>query len=386
MRGAAVSFLRQRGEPAPVTQVELFFDLIFVFGVTQISEFLRAHMNAIGAFQALMLFAAMWWAWVFTSWVTNWIDPGRRPVKLLLLGLMFCALLLAASLPEAFGERGLGFAIGLAAMHLGRSGFMLWALKQHDFGNYRNFQRIFAWLGGGAVLWVAGGLVEEPLRICLWLAALLVDLSGPANGFYVPRLGRSFTSDWQVDARHMAERCAAFVLIALGESITVIGANFSELRWGDSTFLAAILALLAAVSLWWIYFDDAAERTAHAFVHASDVGRIARAAYTYAHGLLVAAIIVIAAGDAFLLEAPMEKTTLGQGLMMLGGPAAFLLGNGIFRRMLHPRFPPSHLYGLIVLAVFAMLAPWCGLLVLSSGVLLSLLVVIFVSSRLMAPA
>ncbi len=163
MRGAASSLLRRRGEPAPVTQIELFFDLIFVFAVTQISEFLRAHMSALGAFQGLMLFAAMWWGWVFTSWVTNWVDPGRRPVKLLLLGLMFCALLLAASLPEAFGKRGLGFAIGLAAMHLGRSGFMLWALKRHDSVNYRNFQRIFAWLGGGAVLWIAGGLAGRAL-------------------------------------------------------------------------------------------------------------------------------------------------------------------------------------------------------------------------------
>ncbi len=382
MRGAALSLLRRRGEPAPVTQIELFFDLIFVFVVTQISEFLRAHMSVQGAFQGLMLFAAMWWAWVYTSWVTNWIDPDRRPVKLLLLGLMFCALLLAASLPEAFGARGLGFAIGLAAMNLGRSGFMLWALKRHDAGNYRNFQRIFIWLGGSAALWIAGGVAAEPLRIWLWLVALLIDLSGPANGFYVPGLGRSRTGDWQVDARHMAERCAGFVLIALGESITVIGASFSDLHWGDTIFAAAGCALLSAACLWWIYFDDAAERTAHAFAHAKDVGRIARAGYTYVHGLLIAAIIVIAAGDAFLLEEPAERAMLGQGLMLLGGPAAFLLGNGIFRRLLHPRFPPSHLYGLAVLALFAVLAPWCDLLVLSGGVLLSLLVVSVVSYRL----
>jgi low temperature requirement protein LtrA len=386
MRGAAASLLRRRDEPAPVTQIELFFDLIFVFAVTQISEFLRAHMSLPGAFQGLMLFAAMWWGWMYTSWATNWIDPDRRPVKLLLLGLMFCALLLAASLPEAFAARGLGFAIGLSAMNLGRTGFMLWALKRHDAGNYRNFQRIFAWLGTGAVLWIAGGLVDEKLRIWLWLAALLVDLSGPANGFYVPRLGRSRTSDWQVDARHMAERCAAFVLIALGESITVTGASFSELSWGDATFAATCCALLAAATLWWIYFDDAVERTAHAFAHASDVGRVARAAYTYTHGLLIAAIIVIAAGNAFLLEKPMEKATLGQGLLLLGGPAAFLLGNGIFRRMLHPRFPPSHLYGLVVLAFFALLSPWCNLLALSVGGLAALVVVIFAAYRLMARA
>jgi low temperature requirement protein LtrA len=263
---------------------------------------------------------------------------------------------------------------------------MLWALKQHDAGNYRNFQRIFIWLSAGAVLWVAGALAAEKLRLGLWLGALLVDLAGPANGFYVPGLGRSLTSDWQVDARHMAERCAAFVLIALGESITVTGASFSELRWSDATFAATCCALLAAAALWWIYFDDAAERTAHAFAHANDVGRVARAAYTYTHGLLIAAIIVIAAGNAFLLQKPMDKATLGQGLLLLGGPAAFLIGNSIFRRMLHPRFPPSHAYGLAVLAVLALLSPWCSLLALSCGGLAALLVVIYVSYRMVARA
>lgn len=386
MPGAARSLLRRRGEPAPVTQIELFFDLIFVFAVTQISEFLRAHMSVQGAFHGLMLFAAMWWAWVYTSWVTNWIDPDRRPVKLLLLGLMFCALLLAAALPEAFAARGLAFAIGLSALNLGRSGFMLWALKRHDAGNYRNFQRIFIWLGVGAGLWVAGGLAGAQWRTGLWLLALICDFSGPVNGFYVPGLGRSRTGDWQVDARHMAERCAAFVLIALGESITVIGASFSELHWGGATCLATSLALLAAACLWWIYFDDAAERTANAFARAEDVGKIARAAYTYAHGLVIAAIIAVAAGDAFLLDAPLEEARLGQGLLLLGGPAAFLLGNGIFRRLLHPRFPPSHVCGLGVLALSALLAPWCSMLVLSAGGLLALLVVILVANKLVARA
>ncbi len=386
MRGAALSLLRSRNERAEVTQVELFFDLIFVFAVTQISAFLRAHMSLLGGVQSLMLFAAMWWAWVYTSWATNWIDPALRPVKLLMLGLMFCALLLAASVPEAFAARGVGFAVGLSTMNLGRSGFMLWALKRHDAGNYRNFQRIFIWLGAGAVLWGAGGMVEELLRIWLWLAALLLDLSGPANGFYVPGLGRSTTQDWQVDARHMAERCAAFVLIALGESVTVTGASFSELRWGDATFAAACCALLAVAALWWIYFDDAAERTAKAFVESDDVGRMARAAYTYAHGLLIAAIITIAAGNAFVLEKPMEKPTLGQELLVLGGPAAFLIGNGIFRRLLHPRFPASHACGLAVLALLAAFAPWCNLLVLSAGGLAALLVTIFVSCNLVRRA
>ncbi|MDE1883867.1 MAG: low temperature requirement protein A [Rhodospirillales bacterium] len=382
MRGAAASLLRRRGEPAPVTQIELFFDLIFVFAVTQISEFLRAHMTVMGGFQGLILFGAMWWSWVYTSWVTNWIDPDRRAVKLLMLGLMFCALLLAASVPQAFGARGMGFAIGLSVLNLGRSGFMLWALKQHDAKNYRNFQRIFSWLAVGATLWVAGALLEGAPRLWCWLAALLIDLAGPANGFYVPGLGRSTTQGWQVDARHMAERCAAFVLIALGESITVIGASFSALRWGDATFGAVVLALLSAACLWWIYFNDAAERTTHAFASAQDVGKIARAAYTYAHGVLIAAIIVLAAGDAFLLEVPLVPVAFGPGLLLLGGPAAFLLGNGVFRRLLHPRFPPSHIYGLGVLALAALASPWCDMLALSGGVLLALLVVVAVSNTL----
>lgn len=386
MRGAAFSLLRRKGERAQVTQVELFFDLIFVFAVTQISEFLRAHMSVLGGFQGAILFASMWWSWVYTSWVTNWIDPEHRPVKLLMLGLMFCALLLAASIPEAFGTRGIGFAIGLTVMSLGRSAFMLWALKQHDFGNYRNFQRIFAWLAAGSVLWLAGSVVDEQQRLWAWLVALLIDLLGPANGFYVPGLGRSTTNDWRVDARHMAERCAAFVLIALGESITVIGASFSELRWGDATFAAVVSALFAAFCLWWIYFNDAAERTAYAFAHARDVGKIARAGYTYAHGLLIAAIIMMAAGDAFLLDEPTEFARVGQSVLLLGGPAAFLVGNGVFRRLLHPRFPASHVWGLGGVGLLAVLSPYCTLLVMGGGVALVLVLVIVVSNLLVMRA
>jgi low temperature requirement protein LtrA len=376
------SLLRPRHGSAPVTQIELFFDLVFVFAVTQLSLELRQNLSLAGLLHTVMLFAAIWWAWVHTSWITNWLDPLNRAVRGMLLALMLLALVLAAALPGAFGGRGLAFAAAFAALQLGRTGFMLWALHGSDATNFRNFQRIAVWFTIAAVLWIAGGLAPSGLRTGIWLAALAVDLAGPACGFFTPGLGRSTTAEWNIDPRHLAERCAGFILIALGESITVTGAAFFELGWTGAVLAAFAGAFCGAVALWWIYFDDAAERTATAFASSADPGRVARAAYTYVHALLVAGIIATAAGNAALMARPLARATTAELGLMLGGPALYLAGNGIFRRLLHPRFPPSHILGLALLVALAAASPWLCLLTLSWGIAAVLGAVILRSSDL----
>jgi low temperature requirement protein LtrA len=381
---AATSYLRARAGrgSAPVTQVESFFDLVFAFAVTQLSSALRTHLSPLGFLHTLMLFAAVWWVWVYTSWATNWLDPRHRPVRLLLIGLMFLGLALSASLPGAFAHRGLDFAAAYVAMQLLRNLFMLWSLARFDVSNFRNLARITLWFMASAPFWIAGGLLPPGDRIAVWLLALALDFAGPACGFFVPRLGASTTSDWTIDSYHLAERCAGFILIALGESITVTGGTFFELRWTAPNVAGFAAAFLGAVALWWIYFDKAAERTAEAFAKSADPGAIARAAYTYTHALLVGGIIAVAAGDALVLDDPLAPVTLAAGLMVLGGPAAYLLGNGIFRRLLHPRFPRSHGYGMAVLAVLALAAPTMSLLEVAWAASLALVFVIVLSDVL----
>ncbi len=184
---------RHEGGHARVTYVELFFDLVFVFAITQLSHSLLAHLDLAGALHTLLLFLAVWWVWIFTSWVTNWLDPDRTPVRLALLVLMLLGLLLSTSIPEAFGEKGLLFAFAYVAMQVGRSLFVLWALGDASPRNTRNFQRITIWLGFSAIFWIAGGLMEGEARLMVWIMALGLEYVAPSLGFRVPDLGRSKT-------------------------------------------------------------------------------------------------------------------------------------------------------------------------------------------------
>jgi low temperature requirement protein LtrA len=362
---AKINYLRPREGHgnAPVAQIELFFDLVFVFTVTQLSEELRTHLTALGLLESAMLVAAIWWVWIYTSWVTNWLDPAFRPVQIMLLVLMFLGMILSASIPAAFAGRGLAFAGAYIAIQLGRTLFMLWAVRRHDSGNFRNMLRIAVWLAVSGVFWILGALADQA-RIGLWLVALGFDFVGPALGFFVPGLGHSETADWEVDSYHLAERCAGFILIALGESLTVIGETFYSLRWNAVDTAAFPAAFLGAAALWWIYFDNAAERNADAFAESHDPGAIARAAYTYVHGLLVAAIIIVAAGDYLVLEHPGEDLSISTAALLIGGPALYLAANGVFRRLLHPHFPQSHIVGLLLLAVLALATPFMTTMIL----------------------
>ncbi|MGC1304876.1 MAG: low temperature requirement protein A [Caulobacteraceae bacterium] len=356
---ARTNLLRPRNteDAARVTQIELFFDLVFVYAVTQLSHTLLTNFSLMGALQTAMLFAAVWWVWIYTSWVTNWLDPERRPVRLLLLAMMLAGLVLSTSLPLAFKARGLVFAGAYVAMQLGRTLFMLWAVKGYSPANFRNFQRIAVWLAASGALWLWGGLSQGTTRLGLWLAALGIELASPALGFWTPGLGRSTTRDWDVEGAHLAERCSAFVLIALGESITVTGAAFFELQWTPATITAFVASFALAAAMWWIYFDTAAERTSRAFAAVEDPGRTARAAYTYVHAALVAGVILVAVADDRVLNHPLAQADPGSAAVVLGGPAVYLLGNGVFRRLLAPRFPPSHLLGLALLAALTFASP-----------------------------
>src|SRR6185295_14989996 len=126
---ARTSHLRVRHGHSRVTYVELFYDLVFVFAVTQLSHGLLEHLTPLGALQTAVLMLAVWWAWIDTAWITNWLNPDRTAVRVMLFGLMLSGLVLAASIPKAFEERALAFALAYALGQLGRGLFMLWALK-----------------------------------------------------------------------------------------------------------------------------------------------------------------------------------------------------------------------------------------------------------------
>jgi low temperature requirement protein LtrA len=187
--------------------------------------------------QTLLLMLAVWWVWICTTWATNWLNPERRPVRLVLMALMLLGLILSSSIPKAIESRGLAFAGAYVAMQVGRTLFFLWAVRGHP-SMVHTFQRILVWLVFSGIFWIAGGLVHHPARLGLWMLAVGLEYLSPSLGFRVPGLGRSTTNDWNVEGGHMAERCGLFIIIALGESILVTGATFSGLPWTPAAVTA----------------------------------------------------------------------------------------------------------------------------------------------------
>jgi len=355
---------RPAGGTARVTNVELFFDLVYVFAVTQLSHYLIDHPTAGGALQALLLLSMVWLVWAYTTWVTNWLDPELIPVRLMLLALALVSLAMSAALPGAFGGRGLAVGVAYAVMQIGRSVFAVTGLRGDPL--QRNFQRILAWCLVSGGLAVAGGLVAGHARELLWLATVAVDVLGGLAGFWTPGLGRSSTQDWTIEGNHFAERCQAFILIALGESLVVIGATLSRLRAVTGQEAAAFLAaFVGSVGLWWLYFHRSADAGAQVIAESADPGRMGRSAYHLIHPVMVAGIIVIAAGDQLVLDRPAEVGAAPVSAMVLGGAALFLTGHALFKAVVWGTVSWARIAGVAALGLLGAVAPHVTALVLS---------------------
>src|SRR5918999_6099173 len=262
-------------------------------------------------------------------------------------------LILSSSIPKAFETHGIWFAGAYVSMQIGRTLFFIWAVQGHP-GMVRVFQRILIWFAFGAIFWIAGAFAESPTRLALWALALAVDFVSPMVGLWVPGLGRSTTTDWDIEGGHMAERCGLFMIIALGESLLMPGATFSELPWTVANVAAMTVALAGSLVMWWLYFDTTAEIGSRAISHSRDPGRLARSAYTYIHLLLVSGVILSAVADEFVVAHPLGHTDSRTTIAVLGGTALFILGAGLFKWAILGRLP---LPTLVVTAALGALVP-----------------------------
>lgn len=347
---------RERGEHghSPVTYIELFFDLVFVFAITQLSHHLLEHLNLHGVLETLILFLAVWWVWIYTSWTTNWLDPDRGNVRLMLIILMLGGLALSSAVPDAFGKTGLLFAGAYVAMQVGRTLYTAWAWHGVSAGGHRNFARIACYFLMSAPLWLWGAFQDSDTRLLAWAGALAIEYAGPVLWFRVPGLGRSTGDDWDISGGHMAERCALFMIIALGEAVLVTGATYADLEHDGPTTWAFVTSFIGSAAMWWIYFDIGAKRASDLIEHAEKgrAGQIARNAYTYIHMPIIASVVVTAVGDEMLLAHPIGHTGLAFVLTACGGPFLFLFGNQMFKWITSDlRWPPlSHFIGMLWLA------------------------------------
>ncbi len=362
------------GGHAPVSYLELFFDLVFVFAITQLSHSLHHHLTWHGLAENAALFLAVWWGWIYTSWVSNWADPDRLPIRLLLLGVMLASLAMAVAIPDAFAGNGLLFAGSYVTLQLGRSFAATLIFRPEGAARMRNMARITAWFVASAPLWIGGALASDPnLRLLLWLLALAIEYAGPMTMFRTPVLGRSSGSDWDISGSHMAERCALFIIIALGEGIVVTGSAVADAPWGAGLALALAIAFAGSALMWWLYFDLGAQRGAQLISGHAQAGRVARNAYTYLHMPIVLGVIIAAVGDALLLEHWHDTAGHDLVLVQTGGTVLFLGGIGLFKRFANTirNFPLSHMVAiaaLLLLGLWAWLVPIGALSFVAGGV------------------
>jgi low temperature requirement protein LtrA len=313
---------RRELEEKRVSPLELFFDLVFVFALTQVTKLMSDNPTWEGLGQGMLVLAALWWAWGAYSWLTNYIAADEGKERLLMFAVMGAFLIAALAVPHAFDDDALVFAIAYAAarwLHI-----FIFAEANDDVDAGMAIRRLARTAIPGPALLIVAGLVDEgTLRAVLWIVALAVDFSGP----YVFGV-RGF----RISAGHFAERFSLIVIIALGESIVAIGAGLTgELDAG--IIVAAVLGLVIACSQWWAYFDVVAVASERRFRRAQgdELTRIARDSYSYLHLPMIAGIILIALGIKKTVGHVDEPLKTVPAVALFGGIALYYAGHIGFR-------------------------------------------------------
>jgi low temperature requirement protein LtrA len=379
-RLAPVGALRmRRSDHVRVTNMELFFDLVYVFSIIQLSHFLLDHQTWTGALQAASVFAAVWWAWNYTAWATNWIDPDHTAGRLLMIALMGCAILVAIAIPHAFDERAGLFVGAYIVMALLRAGYMAVLFRGQRMG--QNYAQLCAWSALSSLFWAAGAFVPS-LRLELWIVAVLIDYGAPYVGFWLPGFGATPMESWPLAGLHLLERNQQVFIIALGESILLLGGTLVGKPLLGTTLLAAALGFGLIVTLWWLYFGHTTNTGEHAFQRDRDHTKLARSGLAYAHGIMVAGAIVVAVTIEEIIAHPADPAHLPTIILAALGPALYLFGSAVFSRTMAERIPLAYLGAAIALALvgWAAHATHASGLLLGAGVLAVMIVLTFVTA------
>ncbi|QWZ08647.1 low temperature requirement protein A [Nocardioides panacis] len=366
----------EEDSPVGASYAELFFDLVFVLAVTQLSSALVDDLTVAGATQTLVLLLAAWWAWIYTTWMTNWFDPETRAVRAILLVGMLASLCGAIAIPDAFDDRAGLFVAGYVGLQLIRNGFMVLATQRSD-PLHAPLVRIFVWSAWVSMIWLAGALVEGEARIAVWIVALVLDYAGPLAGHWAPRLGRSVPADWDLVPSHFSERLQLFVILALGETIVAAGVSASELEMDAMRIAAVVVSFGVSVAFWWLYFDYHAEGVARELqARDAERGRLGEL-LSYLHVPIVAGIIVSAVAAELVIAHPGERLHIDEMLPLAAGPALFLVGSVFFKAsVLHAQWRQRLVAAVVILVitlsgVFATaLAAWSLVLIVLVGVAL----------------
>jgi low temperature requirement protein LtrA len=313
--GPAVSEQHVEREPR-VTPLELFFDLVFVFGFTQVTTVFSDNPTWSGLGHGLLILAALWWAWAAYAWLTNTVDAGVGAVWGALLVAMAAMFVAALAVPEAFGDHGVLFGVAFLIVNvMWLALFALSARGDHDLRGA--ILRAAPWSLTGAALIIAAGFVDGRLRATLWLAALAVGLIGPLL---------NDVSGWRVQPAHFVERHGLIVIIAIGESLIAIGLGAKGTGLDAGVIVAAVLGLLVVTSFWLAYFDFFSIRAEQLLTDRSGTERtaLARDAYTYLHLPMVAGIVLFAFALKTTLAHVGDELDTVSAFGLCGGPSLYL--------------------------------------------------------------
>jgi low temperature requirement protein LtrA len=344
--------IREGTQEAVVTPLELFFDLVFVFALTQVTAYMADELSWHGVLRGLLIVMLLWWSWTAYAWIANVVSADEGQIKLVMLAAMAAMFVMALCIPEAFVDApgGLSGPVVLAicylifrVMHL----LLFWILSRDDRGLRQQVLRFTpSVLGSTALLLIASNFTGW-VQTALWVAALAVDYIGTALGG---------ASGWRLPApKHFAERHGLIIIVALGESIVAIGVGVAQRPISVAIIVASILGLILASAMWWAYFDISALQGEHALSSepVETRPRLGRNAFSFAHLPLVASIVLTAFGIKKVLEyvSDTEHHTLADPLKgvvlaaLVGGVALYLLAHVLFKWLTVHRLSVARLVG-----------------------------------------
>jgi low temperature requirement protein LtrA len=337
-----------RGDTEKVRFLELFFDLVFVLGFTQCTALMVHEPSWAGIVQGLLVLAMLWWAWAGYAWLTSVVDPEEGGVRIAIFAVMAALLVVALAVPEAFGDLALTFALAYGAVRIGH--IALFALASRGTPDLRHSVATLSVSTATAIgLLTAASFVEGVGQEALWALAITIDFGGPAL-FGV--------EGWRLVPAHFAERHGLIIILALGESIVVLGVGASA-GVTAGVIVAAVLGVALSSALWWTYFDVVAVVTEQRLTRTA-AGRernaLARDSYSYLHLPMAAGIVLVAVGLESTLAHVDEPLEPVAAFALLGGVALYLLGHVALRLRNAHSVNPQRLALAIVLVALVPLA------------------------------
>jgi low temperature requirement protein LtrA len=339
-----------------VTPFELFFDLVFVFGFTQVTALMAAHPTGRGVLRGMLVLAAVWWAWGAYAWLATTINLEEGWTRLVMIGVMAAMFVAALAAPNAFGETGVLFACAylvVRVLHL-----VLYAVAARGSPELLSaVVRLTPTAVAGPLMILAAAFLDSGLREAIWALALLLDFAGPAL---------QGSSGWRLSPAHFSERHGLILIVALGESVVALGVGGGHLDLNARTIIAATLGIAVVTAMWWTYFDVVAIVAARRLAQATGAAQAAQArdSYSYLHFPMVAGVILFALGVKKALPHAHDSLDWTPAAALCGGVALYLVAHILFRLRNVGTLNRQRLVAAVVLACMVALASSVSALVL----------------------